>query len=103
MEYLSKKELMNRAKTAGIRGRSKMVREDLISALKELRSQPAQPVAEPEVESPEEEEVDVEDAPAVVGFDHLSVKEMKALCKERGVKGYSGKKKGELIQILGQL
>jgi len=34
------------------------------------------------------------------GFDRLGVKELKALCKERGFKGYTGLTKAALIQRL---
>jgi len=35
-----------------------------------------------------------------IGYDSLTVKELRAIAKEKGIEGYSDMKKGELIQAL---
>lgn len=37
-----------------------------------------------------------------VNFSEMNVKELKNLCKERGIKGYSSKKRNELLELLGE-
>jgi hypothetical protein len=43
----------------------------------------------------------MESAVAVIDYSKKSREELIALCKEKGVKGYSGKKKSDIISILG--
>lgn len=46
-------------------------------------------------------EIDSESGSETTDYSELSLKELKAMAKERGIEGYSDMKKAELIQILG--
>ena len=43
---------------------------------------------------------DVQDAPPLDTLEHLTVRELRARCKQQGLKGYSKKRRAELLQLL---
>ena len=61
---------------------------------------PMTPKNEEVEEQVEEEQVEEEQVEEVVNYKKMKVNELKKMCKERGIKGYSKMKKQELIDLL---
>lgn len=86
-ENMSLKELKAAAREAGIKVSKDMDKDDLIAALSEVE----------EEEAEEEEEADDEEAE---DYEEMSQKELKTLCRERGIKVNKSMKKSDFIKAL---
>ena len=109
MEFLKIKELRRRAKSHGVRGFSKMKKDDLVDVLSKLSSYPTldrrygkDPRPTPSGDPDNSDSVFVNpikpDVP--IELNQLNLRELRSMAKEKGLSGYSKLNKSNIIGML---
>ena len=101
-EDMTMKELKAECKEKGIKGLKGLKKDDIIALLEDADDEEEEDDYEEEEEEEEEEDIeedDIEDED-LPEYEDMTAKDLKAECRERGIKVKKGMKKPDLIEAL---